>query len=197
MPRAYLVLFGLAVVLPLKAAEPVPAAAGPVAPVSAGAAATTPAHPARVTQAVFTTGIRNHEPVNSISTLTNRHHSVYFFTDLRNMTGQTVVHRWVYQGKIMAEVKFTVGGPRWRVYSRKTLQPGWLGEWQASVVDASGLTLGVSTFEYTAAPRPRPSPASGPAHLPGTSRPAQQAPQDGPHGPDRSGPSAPKMDQQE
>ncbi|MDA8420743.1 MAG: DUF2914 domain-containing protein [Pseudomonadota bacterium] len=182
MPRAYLVLFGLAVVLPLKAAEPVPAAAGPVAPVSAGATATTPAHPARVTQAVFTTGIRNHEPVNSISTLTNRHHSVYFFTDLRNMAGQTVVHRWVYQGKIMAEVKFTVGGPRWRVYSRKTLQPGWLGEWQASVVDASGLTLGVSTFEYTAAPRPRP---------------AQQAPQDSPRGPDGSGPSAPKMDQQE
>ena len=169
MGRVFLALFGLAVVLPLQAADPAGTAAGQPATVPVRAAAPNKApkatvterkQPGQVTQAVFTTGIQNLEPVNNISTLTNNHRHIYFFTDLRHMTGQTITHRWVYEGKVMAEVKFQVGGPRWRVYSRKTLDPAWLGEWQASVVDASGVTLGVSTFEYAAAAKP---PAARPA----------------------------------
>ena len=180
MGRVFLALFGLAVVLPLQAADPAGAAAGQPATVAVRAAAPNAApkaavterkQPGEVTQAVFTTGIQNLAPVNSISTLTNNHRHIYFFTDLRHMAGQTVTHRWVYEGKVMAEVKFQVGGPRWRVYSRKTLDPAWLGEWQASVVDASGVTLGVSTFEYAAAAKP---PAARPAQ--GTAAPVAPRP---------------------
>ncbi len=172
MGRVFLALFGLAVVLPLQAADPAGTAAGQPAAVPVRTAVPNEApkaavaarkQPGQVTQAVFTTSIQNLEPANSISTLTNNHRHIYFFTDLRHMTGQTITHRWVYKGKVMAEVKFQVGGPRWRVYSRKTLDPAWLGEWQASVVDASGITLGVSTFEYAAAAKPPAAPAARPA----------------------------------
>ncbi len=172
MGRVFLALLGLAVVLPLQAADPAGTAAGQPATAPARAAAPNEApkatvterkQPGQVTQAVFTTGIQNLEPVNNISTLTNNHRHIYFFTVLSHMTGQTITHRWVYEGKVMAEVKFKVGGPRWRVYSRKTLDPAWLGEWQASVVDASGVTLGVSTFEYAAAAKPPAAPAARPA----------------------------------
>lgn len=157
MGRTYLAALGLATLLVAQGAK----AAGQVAAAAAAGiqggsrasktAVTAWKQPGQVTQAVFTTGITHHEPINNIGVLTNKHRHVYFFTDLRHMTGQTVTHRWTYKGKVVAQVKFKVGGPRWRVYSRKTLNPAWLGEWQASVVDANGITLGVSTFEYSPA----------------------------------------------
>ncbi|MDA8362811.1 MAG: DUF2914 domain-containing protein [Gammaproteobacteria bacterium] len=166
MGRIYLAALGLATLLVAQGAR----AAGQVAAAAAGiqdgnrasnTAVTARKQPGQVTQAVFTTGIKHHEPVNNISVLTNKHRHVYFFTDLRHMTGQTVTHRWTYKGKVVAQVKFKVGGPRWRVYSRKTLNPAWLGEWQASVVDANGITLGVSTFEYSPAPAASTTPHQG------------------------------------
>jgi len=178
MKSAYLAIFGLMVVLPLYAAESTNTpTAEPVAPVTAPAATAPSATPetakpapakpqGSVVRAVFTTAVKDHEPVDNITTLTNDHTRIYFFTELKDMTGQTVTDRWEYKGKVMAEVKFNVGGPRWRVFSSKTLDPSWLGEWKASVVDANGGTLGASTFTYTAAPKQSTAPASSPAAEP-------------------------------
>ena len=73
------------------------------------------------------------------------------------MGGSTVVHRWMYEGEVKAEVPFDVGGPRWRAHSTKTLDPGWLGEWTVKVVDVNGETLHTQSFRYD------PAPASAPA----------------------------------
>lgn len=102
-----------------------------------------------VARAVFTTGIKDREPVDQITTLTNDRDKVYFFTEIHNMSGHIVKHRWQYNGKTMAEVEFGVGGPRWRVWSTKTLLPQWTGEWKVSVIDESGQSLGDATFNYT------------------------------------------------
>ncbi len=149
----------------LAAAAGSPTAATAITPPANTASGTTPVarnQPGEVTKAVFTTGIKDHEPVDNVGVLSNDHTHIYFFTDLRHMTGETVTHRWIYHNKVMAQVAFKVGGPRWRVFSRKTLNPAWLGEWQVSVVDASGVTLGVSTFEYVAAPQTKSSAAPAP-----------------------------------
>ena len=77
------------------------------------------------------------------------------------MAGQTVTHRWEHDGKVMAEVPFTVNGARWRVFSSKNLDESWLGEWKVSVVDEAGGTLAVNTFTYEkAAAAPTESPAT-------------------------------------
>lgn len=105
-----------------------------------------------VAREAFTKGIENHEPTGHLKTLNNDVHKVYFFTDLRDMKGQTVTHRWQYNGKVMAKVHFKVGGPRWRVWSSKNLEPGWTGQWKVSVVNAAGQVIASDTLDYKPAP---------------------------------------------
>lgn len=106
----------------------------------------------RVTRAQFTSEVKNLEPLDSLMTLSNDKTRIVYFTEIQDMAGQTVIHRWEYNGKVMAEVPFKVGAARWRVYSTKTLDPSWVGEWKASVVDSAGSSLSVNTFTYTKAP---------------------------------------------
>lgn len=101
-----------------------------------------------VTRAQFTSDVRDHEPVDNISTLDNDKTRICYFTEIRGMAGQTVTHRWEYKGKVLLEVPIKVGSSDWRAYSFKTLEPSWLGEWKASVVDATGSSLSVNTFTY-------------------------------------------------
>lgn len=101
-----------------------------------------------VMRAVFTTDIEDHKPANIIFNLTNDKTRVWYFTEIKGMAGQTVIHRWEYNGKLMLEKPFKVGASHWRVYSSKTLDPSWLGEWKASTVDANGSSLSVNTFTY-------------------------------------------------
>lgn len=108
-------------------------------------------HHDEVARAVFTTGIKDREPVDQVTTLTTDKDKVYFFTEIRNMSGHSVKHRWEYNGKTMAEVEFNVAGPRWRVWSSKSLLPQWTGEWKVSMVDEAGKVLGESSFTYTQA----------------------------------------------
>lgn len=105
-----------------------------------------------VERSTFATAIKNREPQDKVAVLQNSRQKIYYFTELMDMTGQTVTHRWKFNGEVMAEIEFDVGGPRWRVYSSKWLETHWLGMWSASVVDASGGVLSTSTFSYAQAP---------------------------------------------
>ena len=103
---------------------------------------------ASVARAAFTSGINSREPVDRIEQLDNTANSIYFFTELRNLAGQTVTHRWQYGGETKAEVSFNVGGDRWRVYSSKNLLPEWTGEWRVDVVDGGGNVIASESFQY-------------------------------------------------
>ena len=101
-----------------------------------------------VTRALFTRKVKDLEPMDTISVLTNDKTRITYFTEIHGMAGQTITHRWEFNGKVMLEKKHEVGSSRWRAYTSKALDPAWLGEWKASVVDAAGGTLSVSTFTY-------------------------------------------------
>lgn len=107
-----------------------------------------------VARALFTSEIQNREPTDTITTLSNDKNKIYFFSELTGLGGQKVTHRWEYQGKTMGEVTFNVGGPRWRVWSSKTLLPQWTGEWRVTIIDGSGNKVGEGTFNYTEAGAP-------------------------------------------
>lgn len=113
-----------------------------------GDAADAPVLEKRVARAAFTTAIVNREPVDRVLALKSPASEVYFFTDLRNLQGHTVVHRWQYKGEIVSQVPFVVDGDRWRVFSRKVLPPDSFGEWSVTVVDDSGWPLYVELFRY-------------------------------------------------
>ena len=101
-----------------------------------------------VARTAFTTAIVDREPVDNLVRVPNSVDRIYFFSDLRGLEGEIVTHRWEYNGKVMAEVKFRVGGPRWRVYSSKNLLPEWTGKWTVVVLDEAGWPLKASMFEY-------------------------------------------------
>lgn len=138
-------VMGLVAAAAIAAAEPRPA----TVPLSPGPSAKPAVFISGVvTRSLFTRDIRNREPVDTVSALENQHNRIVYFTEIRGMTGQRVVHRWEYNGKIIMEVPIKVQTGRWRAYSVKTLHPGWTGEWKASVVDAAGGSLSVNTFTY-------------------------------------------------
>lgn len=164
MNKILLTLAGISLSIPVLAEDNATPATEAPAPAAAAAPAEQPRSAGSVTRATFTTAVAEREPVGSIDKLTADTDKVYYFTELRGMAGQTVTHRWEYNGKVMAEVPFTVSGPRWRVYSSKNLQEGWTGEWKVSVIGQAGSTLAVNTFTYEkAAAAPEAAPASLPA----------------------------------
>ncbi|MGE0080112.1 MAG: DUF2914 domain-containing protein [Thiohalomonadaceae bacterium] len=91
-----------------------------------------------VARAQFTSNVSEREPVDNLTALPADASRIYFFTELRDMEGQTVTHRWERDGQVMAEVPFNVGGARWRVWSSKNLDSGATGEWTVTVVDGAG-----------------------------------------------------------
>jgi len=110
-------------------------AAGEIAAQLAGGTAM-----ADVARSHFTRGITDREPVDHLTTASNIN-PLFFFTELVDMTGTEVTHRWRFEGQIMADVTFQVEGPRWRVYSSKELLPEWNGLWTVEVLGPQGNTL--------------------------------------------------------
>ena len=100
--------------------------------------------------AQFTTGIEDREPVDQITFVPNDVRKIFFFSDLRGLAGQTVRHRWIYDGRTMAEVRFDVRGPRWRIWSSKELMPDWIGNWTVEIVTADDEVIATETFTYSA-----------------------------------------------
>jgi hypothetical protein len=114
-----------------------------------------------VTRAIFTSGIQSREPVDQLTEVTSATDKVYFFTELKDLDGQTVKHRWLYNGQVVAEVSFPVGGAHWRVWSSKALQPDQLGTWTVEVVNGENKVMTSSTIENKAAAAPPVPVASG------------------------------------
>ena len=121
-----------------------------------------------VVRSVFTTGIQEREPVDKLNNANAEQQEVFYFTELRDMSGQTAVHRWEKDGDVKAEVKFDVRGPRWRVWSSKSFQPTAAGEWKVSVLNGAGEiiaeeTLNLTAPEQAAEPAAQSAPAEQPA----------------------------------
>lgn len=101
-----------------------------------------------VMRSIFTNGIENREPIDNMQVAGNLANTITYFTELRDMSGQTAKHRWEYKGEVVAEVEFNVRGPRWRVWSSKTLMPQWEGEWKVSVLNAAGEVISEEVINY-------------------------------------------------
>jgi len=101
-----------------------------------------------ISQAVFALDVVKRTPQNIVNGIDNDTHKIYFYTNLRNLAGQKIKHRWIYKNKVMAEVNFSPKGNRWRVYSSKNLWKGWTGVWSVEVVDENDTVLLTKSFTY-------------------------------------------------
>lgn len=111
-----------------------------------------------VVRSAFTRDVEEREPTEDLQKLTNENGQVKFFTELRDMSGQTATHRWEYEGKVVAEIAFDVKGPRWRVWSSKSLVPQWTGDWKVSVINGAGEVISEKKLSYDVASASESSP---------------------------------------
>jgi len=102
----------------------------------------------KVARAMFTTNIDEREPIDRVLILENQISQLYFFSDLRHLEGQTVKHRWEYEGKFIKDKTFVVSGPRWRVYSLHTFDKSMLGRWTVIITDQDNCPLKAVIFQY-------------------------------------------------
>jgi Protein of unknown function (DUF2914). len=107
---------------------------------------------ASVSRAQFTNAIRRREPIDSagpvIAATDDSARRLYYFTELKGMSGETVTHSWEYEGKLVATIPFKVGANRWRAYSSKYLEPSKRGRWQVLTADSNGKPIHTDTFIY-------------------------------------------------
>lgn len=101
-----------------------------------------------VTRAQFTRAVVKSEPVDSLSAVPPTVKYLYYFTELKGFTGETISHRWEHNGEVVSEERFEVGGPRWRLWSGRTLPDDMTGHWRVSVLDFVGRTIAVGEFDY-------------------------------------------------
>ena len=99
-----------------------------------------------VARAVFTTTIKDREPLDQVLSLSNRQDVVFYFSDLRNFQGQTVTHKWYYENELVNTVEFKVKGPRWRVFSKSAIEPQQIGKWKVVVYGNKNWPVKASIF---------------------------------------------------
>jgi hypothetical protein len=104
----------------------------------------------RVLRAQLSAGIREKEPTvrlqSPIQVTGRSDRTIYFFSEVRDLGGQTLVHRWEREGRVLATIPFEIRGQRWRVYSRKTITPRMTGNWRVVLADSTGKELAGSAF---------------------------------------------------
>jgi len=94
-----------------------------------------------ITRAIFTHEIDGYEPVDEIISISVKNRKVYFFTDLKDMKGEKIIHRWEYKNSIKATVEFDVNADRYRIHSSKNILPNETGEWTVVVTNGNGQVL--------------------------------------------------------
>lgn len=102
----------------------------------------------KVATAVFTTSIVDGKPVDDLKAIGNSVKTVYFFTELKGLDGQTVTHRWSYAGRVMATARIEVDSDPYSAWSSTDLEPNWTGFWDVEVVDADDKVIKVGSFTY-------------------------------------------------
>jgi len=128
-------------------AQPAPTApATPKVPAASIVPTITATAKGTLPRAVFAKQIVKREPVDEVTALSSDMQGVYFFTELEDMAGQTVSHRWEYDGQRVGYTEFKVTASHWRAWSYRKTPPGSTGIWKVKVLNAVGGVLGEKTL---------------------------------------------------
>ncbi len=101
-----------------------------------------------VDEAVACTSVANRTAEGAAASFPAEVGRVFAFTKVKGAAeGASVTHRWIYADKTVAEVKLSVKGSPYRVWSSKGIAPAQKGAWKVEIADDAGKVL--KTVEFT------------------------------------------------
>jgi hypothetical protein len=107
----------------------------------------------KVVRSQLTNRVINNEPRDLMSSpvLIKRDNirMIYYFTELKNMSGETIYHDWIYKGKSVFKKRFDIKGNRWRLTTQKNLNNTSFGKWKVKLTDIKGNSLHEINFKVT------------------------------------------------
>lgn len=101
-----------------------------------------------VTRAIFTTELEKNEPGNEVLILENNNQDLYFFSEVEDMHGKVIFHRWEHRGEKVFEKKFKVSAKSEKLISKYKLDPAKTGEWMVVITDDRGWPIKATMFKY-------------------------------------------------
>ncbi|TYB33459.1 MAG: DUF2914 domain-containing protein [Flexistipes sinusarabici] len=91
--------------------------------------------------------IENLKPVKTGKSFDNSVGKLYCFTEIKTDEYPTkVVHVWLYNDNIIAEVPLEVNSTTWRTYSSKKILPKWVGNWKVEIYSNDGELIDSTEF---------------------------------------------------
>ena len=102
-----------------------------------------------VANATFTSAIDDGGPADFRQGFDTNTPVVFYYTEILDLHGQTVIHRWKLEGKVMQEIRIPVRRQRQAVWSKSTMQPDWTGNWTVEVVNERGEVIEMDNFSYS------------------------------------------------
>ena len=95
--------------------------------------------------------VKDKEPIGTINDIkldANNIVTVYAYSKVVGLKGETLYYKWRLNGKDIAQVKVRVRSDRWRSYSRKFIQPHMQGDWSVALENSKGELLALNRFQY-------------------------------------------------
>lgn len=100
-----------------------------------------------VNRIAIATDIVDREPAGTSENFSGRLEKLYCFTEIYTDNFPTkVVHIWLYNDNIIAEVPLNINSGKWRTYSSKRILPSWTGKWKVEVYSEDGALIGSKSF---------------------------------------------------
>ncbi|MCQ8118440.1 DUF2914 domain-containing protein [Methylomonas rosea] len=79
------------------------------------------------------------EPIKSpLRVIPNQSQEVFYFSEIKNMKGKALFHRWSRNGQIVHQKQLDMKDKITKVWSSKTLSAKDKGEWQVQLTDKKG-----------------------------------------------------------
>jgi len=103
-----------------------------------------------VANATFTSGVTDDAPIDFREEFFAETSVVYYYSELLDLSGQTVHYRWTLEGELMHDVPVHVTHERQAAWSWAEMQPDRTGNWTVEVVDEGGNVLDRRNFAYNA-----------------------------------------------
>ena len=101
----------------------------------------------------FTSGIKKLKPIdnlgNKIRLKNNKTSKIYYYTVIEGQKGNKLTHRWIYNGKSVANISSKITQKRQVMYSSKTVTRNMAGTWQVLILNHKGNILSSAMFTLT------------------------------------------------